>query len=53
LNSYQKKFTSQINFDNLKSLEEYKKFDCIKKEIFDLMEKADLLAKNIREKIFK
>lgn len=53
LSLYQKKFTFEINFNNLKSLEEYKKFDSIKKEIFDLMEKADLLAKNIRKKLLK
>ncbi len=49
LNSYQERYATKLDFENLKLSQEYKDFILIKEEIFKLMENADLIAKKIRE----
>lgn len=51
LSSYQEKYTTKLDFEKLKLSQEYKDFIIIKEEIFKLMEKADLIAKKIRDKV--
>ncbi|QOP43704.1 hypothetical protein FJR45_06970 [Sulfurimonas sediminis] len=53
LSMYQKKFAKEINLNLLKEKtpDEYKEFLQVKKEIFDLMEKADVLADKLRKNI--
>jgi len=50
---YQRKFAKEINLELLKnkSPNEYNDFQEVKKEIFNLMEKADVLAEKLRKKL--
>ncbi len=53
LSQYQRKFAKEINLELLKnkSPNEYNDFQEVKKEIFNLMEKADVLAEKLRKNI--
>lgn len=53
LSQYQRKFATEINLDLLKekSPKEYYEFLEVKKEIFNLMGKADVLAEKLRKNI--
>lgn len=55
LSQYQRKFAKEINLEFLKnkSPNEYNDFQEVKKEIFNLMEKADVLAKKLRKNILE
>lgn len=53
LSQYQRKFAKEINLELLKnkSPNDYNDFQEVKKEIFNLMEKADVLAEKLRKNI--
>lgn len=53
LSQYQRKFAKEINLELLKnkSPNEYNDFQEVKKEIFNLMKKADVLAEKLRKNI--
>ncbi|MFT5836417.1 MAG: hypothetical protein ACI9RG_001323 [Sulfurimonas sp.] len=53
LSQYQMKFSKEINLNLLKEKtpETYKQFLKVKQEVFDLMEKADILAEKLRQNI--
>ena len=53
LSQYQRKFAKEINLELLKnkSPNEYNDFQEVKKEIFNLIEKADVLAEKLRKNI--